>query len=268
MKIASVDLENSYYSQNGEDGIIAHLVELIRDSQYVLPGERHFVEIGCGDGRENNTTALAVQGWNGVVIDRKPSRIEIYNNIARGLKFSERVKAYNLGVSSSMASDLIDLFESHRPCFFSLDIDGPDWHVMRSLLEGGFRPSVCCLEYNATFENRPITVMLNDMPKISDNLYYGASVRAWQRLMRLYEYAFVTVDSQGVNAFFVYRPDMQMEEVALIKGIAWTDCVEFTKRFGPAPERYNMIVGKHTFYVVPKQPKGWVNKKIRDEADA
>ncbi len=265
MKIGSVDLENSHYSQNGEDGIIAHLVELIRDSQYVKPGERQFVEIGCGDGSENNTTALAIQGWNGVVIDRKPSRIDGYNDLARELKFNSRVKPYHLGVSVNMAGDLIDLFETHRPCFFSLDIDGPDWHVMRSLLEEGFRPSVCCLEYNATFENRPITVMLNECPKVTDNLYYGASVLAWQRLMRLYEYDFITVDSQGVNAFFVYRPDMEMDEIAKIKGIPWTDCVEFTKQFGPAPERYNLIVGKHTFFVVGKQPKGFVNKKKKDE---
>ncbi len=247
-----VDLEKSIFSQNGEDGIIDYLVGCVDSAAYVKNSERRFVEIGCGNGRENCTTALAVAGWHGVVLDRKPGRIFTYKEVAKELGFSGRVKAYSLAASANVGTELIDLFETANPCFLSLDIDGPDWHVMRSLLEAGFRPSVCCLEYNATFENRPITVLLSEMPKISDNIYYGASVLSWQRLMGLYDYEFVTVESAGVNCFFVYKPDMDMEEVRKIDGLAWTDCVEFTRRYGPAQKRYNMIVGKVSFYVVPK----------------
>jgi hypothetical protein len=34
-------------------------------------------------------------------------------------------------------------------------------------------------------------------------LYYGVSITAWKKLFMNYGYKFVTVDSKGVNAFFV-----------------------------------------------------------------
>ena len=63
-----LDLESAEcraYSQNGEDGIILHLLSLIG------PASRRFVEIGVEDGRQCNTANLAMNfGWSGVMIDR------------------------------------------------------------------------------------------------------------------------------------------------------------------------------------------------------
>jgi hypothetical protein len=252
MKIASVDLENSVFSQNGEDGIIDYLVGCVDSAAYVKNSERRFVEIGCGNGRENCTTALAVEGWHGVVLDRKPARIDTYKYIAKERGFHHRVKAYAVAATPNAAADLIELFETACPCFFSLDIDGPDWHVMKALLEAGFRPSVCCLEYNAAFENRPIVVRLEEAPKRTDNLYYGAGIKAWRYLMAGYGYEFVTVESAGVNAFFVRREDMEMQEIDKIEGIDWVDCAVFAEKYGPAQQRYNAVIGKHNFVHVAK----------------
>lgn len=53
----------SVNSQDGEDGIIHEIFRRIGVSQY------YFVEIGVGDGYENNTAFLLSQGWKGAWID-------------------------------------------------------------------------------------------------------------------------------------------------------------------------------------------------------
>jgi len=51
------------FSQNGEDGIIAEIVRRAGVTDWT------FVEIGVGNGLENNTTALLLQGWSGWWVD-------------------------------------------------------------------------------------------------------------------------------------------------------------------------------------------------------
>jgi len=48
-----------YWSQNYEDGMIAEIFRRIGTVN------KTFLEIGVGDGSENNTTALLAAGWNG-----------------------------------------------------------------------------------------------------------------------------------------------------------------------------------------------------------
>src|SRR5438067_9272509 len=58
------------YSQTDEDGIIAEIFRRIGDRS------RAFIEIGCGNGTENNTHALLLAGWRGAWIDAAPAHIE------------------------------------------------------------------------------------------------------------------------------------------------------------------------------------------------
>ncbi len=56
------------YSQTDEDGIIEAIFERIG-------GGRTFIEIGSGNGTENNTHALLLRGWRGVWVDGRADRI-------------------------------------------------------------------------------------------------------------------------------------------------------------------------------------------------
>ena len=56
------------YSQTDEDGIIAAIFDRIG-------GGRTFIEIGSGNGTENNTHALLLKGWRGVWVDGRADRI-------------------------------------------------------------------------------------------------------------------------------------------------------------------------------------------------
>ncbi len=55
------------YSQSDEDGIIETICNRLQ-----LDGGT-FVEIGCGNGHENNTHYLLLKDWKGIWIDGDPS---------------------------------------------------------------------------------------------------------------------------------------------------------------------------------------------------
>jgi hypothetical protein len=218
------DVEKRFYSQNGEDGIIAHLIDGL-----TTPGTK-FVEIGCGSGKENNTTHLVKsRGWSGFVYDAKGSRIKEYRE--RGFK---DVRAEHMLVTPENALEIVLMCAT--PDVFSLDIDSTDWHVLKAMLQAGFRPRIAVLEYNATFMELPYTVPARMRHSVKD-VYFGASVTAWVRLMSPFGYEFVTVDSAGVNAVFVKKGEC----AHTIEGLLWADCRTACERFGPAKKRFESI---------------------------
>ena len=70
------------FSQCDEDGIIRECLKRIRvDTE--LSGT--FIEIGCGDGLENNTHQLLIDGFIGAWCDADPNNIERIANACGGL---------------------------------------------------------------------------------------------------------------------------------------------------------------------------------------
>lgn len=221
------DVEFSRYSQNGEDGIIAHLTSRLKECGM------KFAEIGCGSGKENNTTWLVENGWTGTVVDSKLARIEQYR--ARGF---DGVAAYCLKVVPNMAGYLLSIMPKQVDVF-SLDIDSWDFHIMLNLLHNGFRPSVAIVEYNASFgPERSLTVPY-PMKHVVKDIYYGASLSCWHSVMGKYGYDFVTVDSAGVNAVYIQRGAGTVEFV----GSTWEDNASMAQRFGSLEDRWTKMAG-------------------------
>src|SRR4051812_37566560 len=71
--------ESSTYSQNGEDGLLAALLERVG-----APA-RTFAEIGASDGTENCTRALAEQRWRGFWFEADTERIAQAKDVAATL---------------------------------------------------------------------------------------------------------------------------------------------------------------------------------------
>lgn len=228
------DIEGHTYSQNGEDGIVDYLV-----TNLVAPYPMRFVEIGCGSGGKNNTTNLVKQGWSGVVFDRSEAKIARYRS--RGF---DRVTTYAETVVPESAASIVKRCGSD-PCVFSLDIDSHDYHVASSLLIEGFRPAIAVLEYNAAFGDRALTVPYpvpkTGTGKFNKYHYFGCGVSAWRALWGRHGYRFVTVDSAGVNAFFVRDGVVCEDAMKGIQWVGWADCRSFVSRFGPASERWGRI---------------------------
>lgn len=204
-----VSWEFSGFSQNGEDGIIDYLCHRL------LSRNRYFVEIGCGSGLENNTSWLALgKRYGGLMIDADPEKAARCAQVLRRLNWALDVAA--IAVSRRTIPDVERRLLILDPDVFSLDIDGIDYHVAAALLERGFRPKIVVVEYNSAYgPDRSVTVpeqeIFDRRREHPTGLYYGASITAWRRLLNSFGYRFITVEQNGVNAFFVdpaaFRPE-------------------------------------------------------------
>jgi hypothetical protein len=207
MTARSVDLrrphtwEFSGFSQNGEDGILDVLRRQIRDSN------RYFLEIGASDGVENNSAWLLVaEKYSGVMIDgdaasvERASRTVVVNSVG--------AESRRMFVTRDNIDDVRAMIPLHDPDVFSLDIDGNDYHIAQAMLVSGFRPRIVVVEYNSVYGSaRSMTISYQEAFVFTEAdptwLYYGASLAAWRKLFQAQGYRFVTVERNGVNAFFV-----------------------------------------------------------------
>jgi hypothetical protein len=193
--------EFSGFSQFGEDGIIDYLASKL------LGSNRFFFEIGSSDGLQNCSAWLALgRAYSGVMVDGDPVAI-------RKCKQMIEERVWNVHVIEQMVdqenvSTLMKMCPYKDPDVFIIDIDGIDYYVLRRILELGFRPKIVVVEYNSAFgPDRSVTIPYRkdfsrrDADKLS--LIYGVSVSAWRKLLSQYQYKFVTVESSGVNAFFL-----------------------------------------------------------------
>jgi len=206
--------EFSGFSQNGEDGIIDVLRSQLSNSN------RYFIEIGSADGIENNTGWLTVaEKYNGIMIEGSKKLVE---SAARSVAvYSIGVECVNLFVTKENVEQLKLLAFHLDPDIFSLDIDGNDYYIAQELFNAGFRPKIFVVEYNSVYgPERSVTVEyksdFNYRKEHETELYYGVSITAWRKFFENHGYRFVTVDRNGVNAFFV---DPQYFDSSFLDGI-------------------------------------------------
>ena len=190
------------YSQVDEDGIIQELLRRLP------PESRNHtaIEIGCGDGTENNTHFLVLNGFRAVWVDGDPRNIEfIQDSLNLKDSTSNRLRVVQRFVDTSSIGDLVRescTYLGHQdPDLFSLDIDGNDLYVLREAL-GSFRPKLICVEYNAKFPP-PMSVSISYDPGHiwARDDYQGASLQAFCDLLT--DYSLVCCNVSGSNAFFV-----------------------------------------------------------------
>ena len=187
-----------YWSQNFEDGMIAEIFKRIGTTSKTC------VEIGVGDGAENNTTALLAQGWRGWWIEANPqscdfirSHLKQMPNLASRLKLTE---------AFVFPDNIEEIFQTNKvPTevdLFSLDIDQDTYHIWARLKN--FHPRVVVVEYNAGIPPSQSWVHPYEREKSWDYTQaFGASLKAFELLGQEYGYSLVGCDIVGVNAFFV-----------------------------------------------------------------
>ena len=205
LNIRSIDLkkplswEFSALSQNGEDGITDVLISnLIKTNKY-------FIELGAGNGITSNSAWLAlVKNYSGIMIDGGKDSINTAKSIKHGFAVDYQLKF----ITQENCLDIIKDATYFDPDLFSIDIDGNDYHVMKKLLENKFFPKIVIVEYNSAYgPNNSVTIKYDANFYFSKAhpscLYYGVSISGWKKLFKSFGYKFITVDSNGVNAFFV-----------------------------------------------------------------
>jgi hypothetical protein len=213
--------EFSGFSQHGEDGIIDYLTRRLVNAQH------YFIEIGCANGLENNTTWLALgRSYSGLMVDGNLEDLAwgqyIIGPMNYGLSF------HHMFVTREDVGGLRDLARQRDPDLFSLDIDGNDYYIAQALLEAGFRPRIWVVEYNSAFgPNKSVTIPYRPDFRIEQtygkDLYAGCSLEAWKRTMKRNDYTFVTVDLSGTNAFFIDPKHFDSRFISGLRGLEFRE---------------------------------------------
>ena len=133
-------------SQNGEDGIIAKILEVIGEPRGWC------VEFGAWDGRylSNTHNLIANKGFSAVMIEGSATTVP--RSARRRSRATRELLALNAFVGFT-ADDGLDAILSRTPIpedfdVLSIDIDGNDYHVWNAVTR--YRPRVVVIEYNPT----------------------------------------------------------------------------------------------------------------------
>jgi hypothetical protein len=233
------------FSQNNEDGIIDYLLCRLRSSN------RYFVEIGASDGIENNTAWLAFgRRFSGIMIEGDESAFKTLRSFFPSSKWNLGVKTIHKFFSRDDAPFLREECLFQDPDVLSLDIDGVDYFVMKSILETGLRPKILVVEYNSVFgPDNAVTIQYREdfdwAIAHETKLYYGASIAAWKCLLTQFGYAFVSVESNGVNAVFVRSDVVDERFLNDLKGEPFRENFYQRRKFGTSwEEQFNLIRNK------------------------
>ncbi len=190
--VRKIDLnhfEKKIYSQNGEDGVIEKIFELIgTDSKY-------YVEFGVEDGLERNTRALMTyHGWKGLLMDGRfeNSSINLKQMFITKENINQLFNTYGVPVN-------LDLL--------SIDIDYNDFYIWQAI-DDRYKPRLVIIEYNAShLPKEDCVVPYNPLGCWDKTNYYGASILALYNLGRKKGYSLIYAETMGVNLFFV-RDDL------------------------------------------------------------
>ncbi len=192
------------FSQVDEDGIIEALLGK-------LPSEclsRTAIEIGCGDGLENNTHFLLLKGFSAYWVDGSARNLlllrqELGMTGERNGRLSVNERFITLDNISDIIMAACRFLGVEDPDFFSLDIDGNDLHILAKAI-GLFKPKIVCVEYNGKFPPPTrLTIGYNQSHEWMGDDYHGASLQSFCDLLT--DYVLVVCNISGTNAFFVRR---------------------------------------------------------------
>jgi len=231
------------FSQNGEDGVL----EVLR-SQLRAPG-RDFLEVGAGDGVENNTAWLAIaEKHSGIMVEGDAYMCGRAKRLMAGINLT--VDCRRVFVTRDNAAGLVPGERWRAPDVFSLDIDGNDYYIARALLDAGLRPKIVVVEYNSVFgPERSATIEYRENFQFKhahgSELYYGVSIAGWRRCLEGYGYRFVTVERNGANAFFVDPAHFAPAFLDGVRGLAFAESQYQLRKFGmPSADQFRLIASE------------------------
>lgn len=183
-------------SQNGEDGVIAKIFDLIgTDSRWC-------VEFGAWDGKKYSNTWSLINdhGWSSVQIEGDAER---YAELLVTHGANPDVQCLHEMVGFDPRKDSIDVIfaRSRMPKafdFMSIDVDGNDYHIWHSMTK--YRPRVMVVEFNWDIPNDVVFIQDRDW-----EVNQGCSLRALVELGKKRNYELCATISS--NAFFIDRDE-------------------------------------------------------------
>jgi hypothetical protein len=197
--------KHDVYSQTGEDGIIAKILEVLPEN------DKWCVEFGAWDGLTitNTRNLIESQGYSAVLIEADRRK---FQNLQKN--YSQMDKVITIGQFVGFTEeDNLDHILSATPIpldfdLLSIDIDGNDYYVWQSIVK--YRPKVIVIEFNPT-----IPTNIKFVQPSNPSTKQGASLLSLVELAKEKGYELVSV--LPFNAFFVkqeYYQRFQLESNA------------------------------------------------------
>lgn len=195
------------YSQNGEDGIIDFLIEVLELENSAFP--KAFVEFGVQNYTESNTRyLLKKRNFAGLVIDGSDKNIDFIKHDELYWRFDLCAKCAfitreNIDV---IIKTWLDSAKISNIALLSVDIDGVDYFVWEAIK--CIQPAIVVVEYNALLGSNeaksvPYSADFERFKADFSGLYFGASITALVDLGARKGFKFIGADSSGTNLFFV-----------------------------------------------------------------
>ena len=187
------------YSQSDEDGILHEIFRRIGE------GQRTFVELGSGDGLENNTLFLLTQGWRGLWLEGSARRVSAAKKaLAREIREGRLTVAQHFVTAKNIDGAIARQAPSAEIDLLSIDLDGNDYYILEAIQS--VKPRVIVAEYNAKFPpDVAWAIEYNEAHRWDGTDYFGASLKALELLLAKRGYALVGCNMLGSNAFFIRR---------------------------------------------------------------
>jgi len=190
-----------HFSQCGEDGALQFILATLQRN---APLSHFFVEFGAWDGKHlSNTYALANQHrFGGVYIEGARDRYEV---LKQNFANNQLVRCVNRFIeiegNNSLDSVLTECATPNDFDLLSIDIDGNDYHVWKSLTS--FSPKVVVIEMNIRI--KPGNAMVNPVSAPFEWGKSGSSITSLYELGTAKGYALI--GCIGCNGFFL-RSDL------------------------------------------------------------
>lgn len=222
------------YSQADEDGILHEIFRRIGE------GQRTFLELGVGNGLENNTLFLLLQGWSGIWLEGSDRRAAAAKKNLTQLIGDGRLRIEQHFVTAPTIDKKVASLTAGRDVdLLSIDLDGNDYYILDAI--GCISPRVIVAEYNSKFPaDIPWIIEYNENHRWDSTDYFGASLKSLETLLAPRGYSLVGCSILGTNAFFV-RSDLASDS---------RFCAPFTSENHYEPSRYFLLPAFHSGYPV------------------
>jgi hypothetical protein len=183
----------SSFSQFDEDGIIDEIMKRIGINN------GRFLELGVGDGTENNTLNLLTKGWTGLWIGGQPL-------INPSFEYSAKLRFVKSWITRDNIAELIRSNSGTPDRDFeliSIDLDGNDLEIWKEVLTN-FTAKVLVAEYNGRLDSDSEWVMKYDSSHIwKHDAYFGVSFKSIVSGLKTFGYTPVATSLNGTNLFLV-----------------------------------------------------------------
>lgn len=186
----------------GEDGILEKILKTIPKN------DKWCVEFGAWDGKflSNTRNLIENQDYSAILIEGSKTKFkDLQKNYLKNSKVITINQFVGFNKKNNLDQILIDTPIPVDFDFLSIDIDGNDYHVWKTMSK--YKPKIICIEFNPTI---PTEIRFVQPPDPSVN--QGASLLSLVELGKEKGYKLISV--LPVNAFFVkseYYPLFQIK---------------------------------------------------------